>query len=59
MTLQEIQTALRGMKLADVAYECRLHYNTVRRIASGTHKNPLHETVATLSEYIKAKQASQ
>jgi hypothetical protein len=58
ITLDEVRTALRGMKLADVAYETRLHYNTVRKIANGQHSNPNLDTFNTLTAYIQGKKAT-
>lgn len=56
MDLEKIRIGLQDRKLTVVAHATGLHYNTVRAIRAGDHKNPTHETMQRLSEYLQGRQ---
>lgn len=52
MTLEEIARALQGRDVVDVAYHTGLHPNTIRKYRDGDAKQPAHETVTKLTDYL-------
>jgi hypothetical protein len=56
MNLDEIRQGLQDRRLSMVADATGLHYNTVRAISAGENKNPTHETMQRLVDYLKGRQ---
>lgn len=57
-SLEEIRRALQSHRPEIVAAETGLHYNTVRRYASGVVINPPLESVQRISEWLEKQAAA-
>jgi DNA-binding Xre family transcriptional regulator len=53
LTLEQVQAALHDRNLTKVADATGLHYDTVRRVYRGDHKQISYETIKKLSDYLR------
>ena len=52
LTLDQIRAAMRDRRLAKVAEETGLHYNTIREIRDNPDANPTYKVIKALSDYL-------
>lgn len=59
LTLEDIRKRLEDRRWTLVAEATKLHYNTVRNIATGDNKNPTYEVLKALSDYFMQREVSR